>query len=762
MNAAKEINKPKRWKRIVYFFPFQLVLLHFKRNHLLMVFWLLMFLFVGNLIGSKYGVSALLLAPEYMGKISWLSFGIMGFAFGGFLMAFNIYSYILHANEFRFLATLSRPFLKFCYNNIIIPFAFYFTHSYFSFQFQVEEELMSGTEASLNLLAYSFGIFIFIMFSMIFFTYFNKNIFKLSGKDETYYDSLPANTVKEGTFMKETTWYKRMSRKRVWKIHTYISSPFSIKLARNTSHYDKRLLKQVFAQNHINASIFEIVLILSFISLGFFRDINWMNIPAAASLFLLFTLFLLVFSALYSWLKRWTVTVLIIALASVNFISNKFDGFRFRNYAYGIDYSVKNEYSWNRLTELNQDKVAYEESMRSGIAILENWKKRNQKFKPNSKPKLILVNISGGGLRASVWAMEVLQELEKGTNGDFFRHSQLITGASGGMIGATYYRELYRKQLVDSSINTTSKRYTEQLGEDLLNPLAFGIATTDFLFRYQKLEDGNYSYTKDRGYSFEQRLIKNLGGTFDDKRLEDYYNDEYLGNIPMMIYSPSVVNDGRRLLISPQKISYLSYNKDTNYVSTYSSMENVEYTRLFEKNDPYNLKITSAMRMSATFPYILPMVTMPTDPPIELMDAGIRDNYGLKTSLEYMRVFKNWISTNTSGVILVQIRDKQKNFEIINPNNGTILQRILTPFTSFYSNTVKIHDYTNDQLLRSVPDWYNGNFESITFYIDQEVEKPISMSWHLTSLDKESIKKAFQESNNQKALERLKTLLDIE
>lgn len=723
---------------------------------------MLLFLFVSNSIGSKYGVSAILLAPEYMGYISWLSFGIMGFAFGGFLMAFNTYSYILHANEFRFLATLSRPFLKFCYNNIIIPFAFYFAHLYYSYKFLVEEELLSNMEAFQNLLAYSFGILVFIILSMIFFTYFNKNIFSLTGKDETYFDSLSSDTTKEATFMKETSWYKRMSRKRIWKVHTYIYSPYSIKLARDTSHYDKKLLKQVFAQNHINASIFELGLILSFLALGIFRDVNWMNIPAAASLFLLFTLFLLVFSALYSWLKRWTVTVLIIALVSVNFISNKFDGFRFRNYAYGMDYATKNEYSWESLTKLSQDKIAYEESIRSGITILENWKERNQKISPNKKPKIILVNISGGGLRASVWSMEVLQELEKGTNGDFFRQSQLITGASGGMIGATYYRELYRKQMYDSSINTTSKRYVEQLGEDLLNPLAFGIATTDFLFRYQQFEDGNYSYTKDRGYSFEQKLIKNLGGTFKDKRLGDYYKDEYEGNIPMMIYSPSVVNDGRRLLISPQRISYMTFNKDTNYVSTYYSMENLEFTRLFKKNDPYNLRITSAMRMSATFPYILPMVTMPTDPPIELMDAGIRDNYGLKTSLEYLRVFKNWISTNTSGVILIQIRDKQKNFEILNPNNGTILQRLLAPFTSFYSNTVKTHDYTNDQLLKSVPDWYKGDFEVITFYMNQEVEKPISMSWHLTSLDKEYIKKAFQEPNNQKALERLKTLLDIE
>jgi hypothetical protein len=254
-------------------------------------------------------------------------------------------------------------------------------------------------------------------------------------------------------------------------------------------------------------------------------------------------------------------------------------------------------------------------------------------------------------------------------------------------------------------------------------------------------------------------MIKNLGGTFDKKRIGDYYEDEYFAKIPMMIYSPSIVNDGRRLLISPQKISYLTFDADTNYAGTYNSMENIEFTKLCAKNDPYNLKVTSAMRMSATFPYILPMVTLPTEPPIELMDAGIRDNFGLKTSLDYLRVFKNWIKTNTSGVVVVQIRDKQKYFEVINPNNGTILQRLMAPFTSFYSNTIKTHDYTNDQLLKAVPDWYTGDFDVVTFYMDQKESKPISMSWHLTSLDKQFIKKAFSEENNQESLERLKTLL---
>ena len=52
---------------------------------------------------------------------------------------------------------------------------------------------------------------------------------------------------------------------------------------------------------------------------------------------------------------------------------------------------------------------------------------------------------------------------------------------------------------------------------------------------------------------------------------------------------------------------------------------------------------------------------MPTEPSIEVMDAGVRDNLGLHTSINYIDKFKHWIGDNTSGIIIVQIRDKEKN-----------------------------------------------------------------------------------------------------
>ena len=134
-----------------------------------------------------------------------------------------------------------------------------------------------------------------------------------------------------------------------------------IKMARRSDHYDKELLKKVFKQNHINASFFEIVLIASFIILGLFRDIDWVIIPAGASIFLIFTIFLLLFSALYSWFKGWTLTLVIVGLMIFNYASKNYDMFNFTNYAYGIDYQTKASYSYDSLRKLSANKNNYDE-----------------------------------------------------------------------------------------------------------------------------------------------------------------------------------------------------------------------------------------------------------------------------------------------------------------------------------------------------------------------------------------------------------------
>jgi hypothetical protein len=228
------------------------------------------------------------------------------------------------------------------------------------------------------------------------------------------------------------------------------------------------------------------------------------------------------------------------------------------------------------------------------------------------------------------------------------------------------------------------------------------------------------------------------------------------GIIPMLILSPTIVNDGRRLIIASQPVSYLTqaYHMNGNKLAL---PEDVEFSRLFEKQDASNLKYASALRMNATFPYILPIATLPSDPPIEVMDAGIRDNFGLKTTLQYLFTFKDWINENTSGVIILQVRDLPKN-KSLSDDSRTLFGNFSAPVGSIYGNMTKTHDYNHEQMLRYELAWFDQNIQLVTFELAQEKESVISLSWHLTKAEKKHISNALNDPYFKEEFNRLQAI----
>src|SRR5690606_20279227 len=159
-------------------------------NHFLLLFWVILFGFTTQAFANKFGIPYLFLAPEYRGEVGIYSYAILGFALGGFIMAFNIYSYIIHSNRFPFLGTLARPFFKFCINNFIIPISFIVTYIYCSSRFLQTIELKSNWEIFKYMTAFVLGDGLFIILSVIYFFPTNKNIFKITGQTAEEIDVL--------------------------------------------------------------------------------------------------------------------------------------------------------------------------------------------------------------------------------------------------------------------------------------------------------------------------------------------------------------------------------------------------------------------------------------------------------------------------------------------------------------------------------------------------------------------------------------------
>ncbi len=102
----------------------------------------------------------------------------MGFAIAIFIMSWNITTFILFSRHFRFLATTSNPFLKYCINNSIIPLIFLIYYLIHSLRFERYKELMPGIDIFLSACGFVAGLIILVIISFLYFSRADKSIIR--------------------------------------------------------------------------------------------------------------------------------------------------------------------------------------------------------------------------------------------------------------------------------------------------------------------------------------------------------------------------------------------------------------------------------------------------------------------------------------------------------------------------------------------------------------------------------------------------------
>ena len=693
MTFFKKVWNHQFVQRTLYFFPLRLLVLHFKKNYLLLFSWILLGAFATGAVGRGYGVPYLFWNPEYMGKVDFWSFMILGFSLGGFIMAFHISSYIQNSYRFPFLATVSKPFFKYALNNSIIPVVFLVVYIYHIVDFQYKNELFrlgSGIEAG-SLLAWDIGgfllgILIFMIPGHTYFLALSRNVFKVLGVTEEDLRLKRRKKAIQVLMQKNLEWRNVNAPREAnyeWKVVTYMVNWFKIGLTRDSGHYEPEMLQKVFRQNHMIAVVFEMVVFVTFLVLGAYRETPELTIPAGAVIFVASTMLLMVTSAIHSALRCWSTVFLIASVVGVHFLVQN-DILLYESRAYGMNYDTTPAvYHLDSLIKVQQNFATYEKDVNHHHEILKKWKLKNINRRWE-KPKLVIVSVTGGGARSALWSYKALQVADSITNGQLMKHTQLMCGASGGMFGLAYRREIYLRSLTNDSIDLNSQEYINRMGLDMLNPIATSLAVNDWFIRFQKFRDGTYIYSKDRGYALEKQFNDNTLN-FVDKRLGDYALPEREAIIPMMFFSPSIINDGRSLYISSQPIAHLTFNHPSK-LKGQALQSSVEFRRLFKEQDADNVWFSSVLRMNATFPFISPAVSLPSNPEIEVMDAGFRDTYGTSIAIKHLFAIRKWVEKNTSGVVIVQIRDSRKIQPVAPNENRSLIKLINNPLGHIYDN----------------------------------------------------------------------------
>lgn len=732
-------------KDIYYSLPVQLFILHFRKYQILLLFWFVLTSTINSGFMKNYGADALFFSPEYLGMVNILGALITGVALGVFIMSWNVTTFILHSKRFKFLATTTHPFLKYCLNNALLPFMFIIFYFIKLYRFNDYRELMNFWEIMTEIGGIILGFLLLLAVSMAYFF----------GAEKTIVRTMATIIGNPALFKKTFTGRHHTEDEFGLKVGFFLSGKFRIRKARSVSHYRQDFLDSIFKRHHIAAIASILLAFIFLIVVGFLLENKYFEMPAAASILIFFAIMTAVIGSLSYFLQSWSLPAAIGLIIFINFLYQQ-EIIDPRNKAYGIDYinkELRPDYNKRSLQVLcSNDKIAADKA--NMIQVLNSWKAKQKQ----PKPIMVFINVSGGGLRSAAFVMNALQKLDSITRGSLMQHTILISGASGGMLAATYYRELYRLKLTNKKLNISDSRYTDNIAGDLLNPVFSSMIARDIFAPAQKFSVGNFNYVKDRGYAFEKKLSDNTNGLLN-KQLKDLAVDDHAAKVPLIIFNSVIKSDGRKMMISTQPLSFmmkpafLSADKEAN-------PDAVDFAALFQHQQPMNLRMLTALRMNATFPYVLPNVWLPSDPVIDVMDAGLRDNYGQETTLRFIDVFNDWIKENTGGVVILQLRDRLNDNWQQPYETNSVTDMMVTPATMLQHNWYKLQDYFQTDQYRYLQQNNDSSIQRISFmYKPERPDKGAALNFHLSAREKRDVKESFNGSINQQAIQKITALL---
>ena len=410
-----------------------------------------------------------------------------------------------------------------------------------------------------------------------------------------------------------------------------------------------------------------------------------------------------------------------------------------------------------------------------------------------TKPKIVLFAVSGGGIRSAVWTAIVLEKLEALIPG-FRDHIRLFTGASGGMVGATLYVSTFEHQTMsqqqlwkpeptrgdaklglgwlsgtlaeDSLTATIQTAVLRDMGWNLLLPPGIEAKYE----RGRTLEEkwglnarqrglGPQTDTPDTAAKLEKLIAEKHAVSPFARTFADLHPDEKAGLRPSMIFSPMMVEDSRRLLISNLNVDYLAQQTGPMLGSVapealYSRPGLEFFGRFPASHDRF--QIGTAARMNASFPVISPAVSLPTNPPRRPVDAGYFDNYGLDIAAHWLFHNREKLIEVTGGVAIVQIRAfplqvRGDGFCPEDPEHGEsggllsdALSVVSTPLQALLRARGSAAYHRNNELLSALNQSFNalhqpGFLSTVAFELDSDA----ALNWYISSEEKQDIAEHF-------------------
>jgi hypothetical protein len=345
-----------------------------------------------------------------------------------------------------------------------------------------------------------------------------------------------------------------------------------------------------------------------------------------------------------------------------------------------------------------------------------------------ARRKVIVVAANGGGIQAAAWTAQVLTGLElqcraelKDKPREFGRTLRLISAVSGGSVGAMYFTNAWRGPdgLADDAV---LGNVVEQAMSSSLDQVAWGLVYPDlmrsfFPFAWATRET-------DRGQALERAWRMEAGLT---ETLLDWRAGVREGWRPATIFNATIVDTGERLTFSTSDLRPVSRGGRT-------------FSELFPDSD---IPITTAVRLSATFPFVTPAARANAFDPVaakyHVVDGGYYDNYGTASLAEWLDAAFENPAYGFTDVLVLLVRCSPTGIGVEPEESRGWFYQSFAPFSTL------LHVRNAGQLSRSEVEldllqraWRAGrrNIEILPFQFSGEPP----LSWHLTAGQKQNIR----------------------
>jgi hypothetical protein len=271
--------------------------------------------------------------------------------------------------------------------------------------------------------------------------------------------------------------------------------------------------------------------------------------------------------------------------------------------------------------------------------VIETWKTKRSK----GRKIAVVVATAGGGIRAAAWTAEVLTRLEEKGCQAASDSLVLVSSVSGGSMGSMFVVAPYSGgEYPASDADLKAIRFNTKRSS--LAAVGWGLAYPD-LARTTPLLGSLVSETLDRGWSLENTWAT----PWREKKLpvptmKQWREDTRHGLRPAVIFNGTASESGERFLISSTDASFHGAK---------------EFFSLFPTMD---IDVTTAARLSATFPYASPLARASAGPvrkAYHVGDGGYYDNSGLLSAVEWLSEARENLQGYEVLLILIDARPGQ-------------------------------------------------------------------------------------------------------